>query len=251
VFVLGQGNTNRLPRLSSEMIAVEYAPFTELFPQSLAIVHSVSMNRVRGMSGCGCSDETESLERATLWLLLAINGVMFLVEASAGWWSESTGLLADSLDMFADALVYGIALYAVGQSSDLQSRSAKVSGWLQITLGVGVFVEVVRRFVFGSQPVSIVMIAVGATALAANVACLMLLAKHRKGGVHMRASWIFSTNDVIANIGVIASGALVMYFGSRVPDLIVGAIVSALVVFGGYRILLEVGKESTKQSRER
>ena len=148
--------------------------------------------------------------------------------------------------MFADASIYGIALYAVGRSSDLQSESAKVSGWLQITLGIGVLVEVVRRFVFGSQPVSTMMMAVGATALAANVSCLLLLAKHRKGGIHMRASWIFSTNDVIANIGVIASGALVMYFGSRIPDLLVGAIVSSLVVFGGYRILLEVGKERTK-----
>jgi Co/Zn/Cd efflux system component len=202
------------------------------------------------MTGCGCSEETERIERFTLWILLAINGLMFLVEAVAGWWGESTGLLADSLDMFADASVYGIALYAVGRSPDLQSRSATVSGWLQITLGIGVLVEVVRRIVFGSEPVSVMMIAVGATALAANISCLLLLAKHRKGGVHMRASWIFSSNDVIANIGVILSGAFVMYFESRIPDLIVGTIVSAFVLSGGYRILVEAGKERASATNE-
>jgi Co/Zn/Cd efflux system component len=128
----------------------------------------------------------------------------------------------------------------------LQSKSAKVSGWLQITLGIGVLLEVVRRFVFGSDPVSAAMMAVGATALTANIACLLLLAKHRKGGIHMRASWIFSTNDVIANIGVIVSGVLVMYFASRIPDLIVGAIVSVVVILGGRKILLETGTEKNQ-----
>ncbi len=162
---------------------------------------------------------------------------MFLAEFVAGWYAESTGLLADSLDMFADASVYGIALYAVGRSPGLQSRSARISGYLQITLGIGVLVEVVRRFILGSEPVSLVMMSVGGVALAANIICLLLLSPHRDGGVHMRASWIFSTNDVIANIGVIISGLLVMLSGNRLPDLIIGTLVSALVVNGGRRIL--------------
>ena len=194
------------------------------------------------MSCCSCHEDTANVERATLWKLLLINGVMFLAEALAGWWGESTGLLADSLDMFADASVYGIALFAVGRSHDLQLRSAIASGLMQIALGLGVLFEVVRRFVFGSEPVSTLMIAVGVTALVANVSCLLLLAKHRKGGIHMRASWIFSTNDVIANVGVIVSGALVMYFNSRFPDLLIGTVVSLFVLAGGYRILRESAK---------
>lgn len=191
------------------------------------------------MSCCDCSAQAADLERKTLWTLLLINGVMFMVEGAAGWWGESTGLLADSIDMFADATVYGIALYAVGRSARIQSRSAVASGFMQITLGIGVLLEVARRFVFGSEPVSTLMMVIGGAALAANVSCLMLLAKHRTGGIHMRASWIFSTNDVIANIGVIVSGALVLYFNSRYPDLIIGTLVSGFVLFGGIRILRE------------
>jgi cation diffusion facilitator family transporter len=192
------------------------------------------------MSECGCElEEAAELERRTLRSLLTINGVMFVVEAVAGWWGESTGLLADSLDMFADASVYGVALYAVGRSRRLQANAATASGVVQITLGFGILFEVVRRFLYGSDPLSMPMIGVGALALVANVSCLLLLAKHREGGIHMRASWIFSTNDVIANLGVIISGGLVMYLGSRLPDLIIGALISVVVVRGGVQILRE------------
>ena len=196
------------------------------------------------MNACGCGDDLEHLERQTLWLLLVINGVMFVIEAAIGWIAESTGLLADSIDMLADAIVYGMSLYAVGRSGALQSRAASASGWVQIALGIGVVVEVLRRLLLGSDPVSILMIAIGTIALVANVFCLMLLAKHRSGGIHMRASWIFSTNDVIANAGVILSGCLVLLLGSRIPDLVVGALVSAIVIRGGLLILKEAARET-------
>jgi len=190
------------------------------------------------MAECGCrSEQAEKFERKTLIILLAINGLMFFVEIILGWLAGSAGLIADSLDMLADAGVYGISLYAVGRSIHLQAKAASVSGVLQIILGVGVFAEVLRRLVFGSEPESILMIAVGAAALIANVVCLMLISQHREAGIHMRASWIFSTNDVIANLGVIISGVLVWLIGSRFPDLIVGAIISVVIVQGGIKIL--------------
>lgn len=191
------------------------------------------------MTECGCQDDADNLERKTLWMLLAINGVMFIAEAIIGWLAESTGLLADSLDMLADAMVYSTALYAVGRSTMLKHRAASVSGWIQIGLGIGVIIEVIRRLVMGSEPVSVLMIVTGIIAFGANFTCLILLAKHRSGEVHMRASWIFSTNDVIANAGVVLSGLLVMWSGSRIPDLVIGAVVSVVVIRGGSLILQE------------
>lgn len=192
------------------------------------------------MSDCGCgSDQAEKLEQKTLIVLSAINAVMFLAELILGWLAESTGLIADSIDMLADAGVYGLSLYAVGKGIQRQARAASISGVLQIILGVGVLLEVLRRFLFGSEPESLLMMAVGSVALVANLYCLMLISRHRDAGVHMRASWIFSTNDVIANLGVIVSGGLVWLIGSRYPDLVVGAIISAVVVGGGIKILNE------------
>jgi cation diffusion facilitator family transporter len=201
------------------------------------------------MAECGCEPgQAEKLERLTLWWLLAINGLMFAGEALAGWWGESAGLLADSLDMLADATVYGVALYAVGRSRRLQAHAANASGMMQIALGLGVLLEVVRRFVAGSEPVSMLMMGVGGIALLANVSCLVLIARHRQGGVHMRASWIFSANDVIANCGVILSGGLVMWLDSRYPDLIIGAAIAVLVVRGGVRILREASEARQDQT---
>lgn len=190
------------------------------------------------MADCGCDIEIQDRsQRQVLVILLLINGVMFLAEFGAGWFAESTGLIADSLDMLADAMVYAISFVAVGRSPGLKARSALLSGVFQVTLALGVAAEVVRRFVTGSDPVSTFMMVVGGIALLANLVCLMLLHKHRHGEVHMQASWIFSANDVLANLGVILAGGLVYLTASRYPDLVIGLIIALLVLRGGIRIL--------------
>jgi len=176
-------------------------------------------------------------ESAILKWLLLINGVMFVVELSLGWLAQSTGLIADSLDMFADAAVYGVALYAVGHSARMKLRAAHLSGWLQLLLALGALGEVMRRFIFGSEPVSALMMGIGALALAANVACLILIHSQRDRGAHMKASWIFSANDVIANLGVMLAGLLVAWTGSHYPDLVIGLVIGLIVLNGARRIL--------------
>ncbi|MAD70739.1 MAG: sodium:proton antiporter [Alcanivorax sp.] len=176
-------------------------------------------------------------ESGTLRWLLGINAVLFVVEMTAGLIAQSTGLIGESLDNFADAAVYGLALYAVGHSVKMQLRAAHLAGVLQLILAVGVLIEVVRRFVFGSEPESMVMVAIAFVALIANTSCLLLIAKHREGGAHMKASWIFSANDVVINLGVITAGALVAWTGSNYPDLIIGTIAGLVVLNGARRIL--------------
>ena len=184
------------------------------------------------------SANTANLKEGTIlkWLL-AINATMFVVELLVGWSAQSAGLIADSLDMFADAAVYGVALYAVGHSAQRKLHAAHFSGWLQVVLALGALSEVLRRFIFGSEPDSILMMSFGLVALAANVTCLMLIAKSKDDGAHMKASWIFSANDVVANVGVILAGVLVAATGSRYPDLVIGLIIAIIVFIGAQRIL--------------
>jgi len=190
------------------------------------------------MPECECGIEADNREqRNVLLLLLLINAVMFGVELILGIVAQSTGLIADSMDMFADAMVYGVALYAVGRAVQNKTDAAKLSGILQCILGLLVMVDVGRRVLFGSEPDSQLMIGVGLLALVANVLCLLLISKHRKGEIHMRASWIFSINDLIANAGVIVSGLLVGFFASSVPDLLIGSVISIVVLKGGYSII--------------
>lgn len=180
---------------------------------------------------------TDQAEMKALYWLLGINGVMFFVEIIFGIVAQSTGLIADSLDMLADALVYGISLCAVGKSIAAKNMAARTSGWLQLLLAGGSLFEVIRRFFMGSEPMSTLMIVISLIALCANVFCLWLISKHRDGGNHMKASWIFSSNDVIANTGVIISGALVALTHSRYPDLVIGLVITVVVANGAFRIL--------------
>ena len=196
------------------------------------------------MSGCGCEVEIkDQSQRQVLYWLLGINATMFVIEMGIGLFADSTALIADSLDMLADAVVYGIALYAIGKSLLHKANAARISGFFQMALGLLIIIDIVRRSIYGSEPVSGLMMAMGAVALVANVICLVIIRKQRNEEVHMRASWIFSANDVIANLGVIFAGVLVFWLDSRWPDLVIGVIVSCVVLRGAKMILEDAGNE--------
>lgn len=199
------------------------------------------------MADCDCEIEIESREQTrVLWILLSINAAMFGAELTTGIIAESTGLIADSLDMLADATVYAIGLFAVGKAASTKIRAALMSGIFQILLASGVAIEVGRRLLFGSEPDALFMIGVSIVALAANVVCLALISKHKGGEVHMRASWIFSKNDVIANVGVITAGILVHVLATPLPDLVIGALISFIVLRGGFAIVADARREKRR-----
>ena len=190
------------------------------------------------MSGCGCEVEIkDASQKRVLYWLLGINATMFFVEMTVGILADSTALIADSMDMLADAVVYGIGIYAVGKSILHKAKAAQISGYFQLLLGVIILIDITRRLFLGSEPISSLMIGMGFIALIANVACLVIIRNHKNDEVHMRASWIFSANDVIANVGVILAGVLVTWTGSSYPDLVIGFIIGAIVLNGAWRIL--------------
>jgi len=182
--------------------------------------------------------ESTDVQSSLLWKVLIINFGFFLIEIVTGLISRSMGLVADSLDMLADALVYGLSLFAVGSTVIMKRRIAGISGYFQLTLAVVGFVEVVRRF-FGYEEVPDfkLMIIVSVFALIANAICLYLLQKSKSQEAHMRASMIFTSNDVIINLGVMIAGTLVYILESKYPDLIIGGIVFVLVTRGAFSIL--------------
>lgn len=179
----------------------------------------------------------DAAEAKVLWVLLGINALMFVIEVIAGWWAESAGLVADAADMLADAAVYGVALYAVGRDARHKLSAARFAGWLQLALALFALSETGRRVITDSSPGEVAMIGVSLFALAANVWCLVLISGHRHKGVHMRASYIFSANDVLANLGVIVAGILVYWTSSPLPDWIIGLLIGTMVLIGSIRIL--------------
>jgi len=189
------------------------------------------------------TDQTIFAENANqkklLWTVLAINFIFFLIEITTGLIAKSMGLVADSLDMLADSFVYGISLFAVGGTLIRKKRIAKLAGYFQIVLAIIGFGEVLRRFFDAEKlPDFSTMIIISIFALLANGICLYLLQKSKsKEEAHMKASMIFTSNDVLINLGVILAGILVHWFQSNQPDLIIGTIVFILVIQGAFRIL--------------
>jgi Co/Zn/Cd efflux system component len=135
-----------------------------------------------------------------------------------------------------------LSLWAVGSTVFRKKKVARLSGYFQLTLALIGIIEVIRRFlIFEEMPDYRVMIGVSIFALIANSICLYLLQKSKSSEAHMKASMIFTSNDVIINTGVILAGLLVLITNSKYPDLVIGAVVFLIVVRGALRIL-KLGK---------
>lgn len=182
--------------------------------------------------------EDQSKQKRILWWVLGINFSFFVIEMTTGWISGSMGLIADSLDMLADSIVYALSLFAVGGAVSRKKKVAKFSGYFQMFLATLGFVEVLRRFLMSSEtPLFQWMIIISFLALAGNLISLWLINKAKSNEVHMQASAIFTSNDIIVNGGVILAGVLVYFLGSKWPDLIIGGIVFTFVMRGAIKIL--------------
>jgi Co/Zn/Cd efflux system component len=193
------------------------------------------------MSECAHHESAEALangaRRRTLYIVLGINGVMFVAEFSAGILADSRALIADSADNLGDALVFGMSLFVVGRSLRWLAGAAFIKGLIQLAFGIGVAVSIVLGILGDPEPIGLAMVGVAAIALGANLACFSLLLKHRGEDINMRSVWLCARNDVIGNIAVIVSGALVMLLGSYWPDIAVAALVAAVFLHTAYVVL--------------
>ncbi len=180
----------------------------------------------------------EAAERRGLVLALGVNATLLVVELVAGLIAGSLGLLADALDMGADASVYAVALLAVGGAASRKLRVARWSGGLQLALAALGLAEVLRRFLgTESLPDPAVMVVVSVLALLGNAVTLVVLHRIRSQDPHIRASWIFTANDVVVNMLVIVAAVAVAVLDSAIPDLVVGLVIFGVVANGARRIL--------------
>lgn len=163
-----------------------------------------------------------------LWIVLAINALMFLVEGWAGVLAHSTSLLADALDMLGDALVYGFSLFVLARSARWQAGAALAKGGFMLAFGLGVLGEAFYKVFHPVMPSVEAMGVVGGIALAANLVCFFLLYRHRGDNLNMNSTWLCSRNDLIANVGVLLAAGGSHLLASRWPDIIVGCIIASL-----------------------
>ena len=193
---------------------------------------------------CGIElEHADRHERRILIIVLLINAAMFVAEFSAGLLGGSTALLADSLDMLADALVYALGLFALGRATHWRARAALTSGTFQLLLGVGVAGEALWKTLADGLPDAATMGLFGALALLANTACFLLLARFRDGDINLRATWICSRNDMLGNIGVLVAAGMVAWLDTPIPDIVIGLLIAVVVIRSALRIVVEARLE--------
>ena len=180
-------------------------------------------------TGKTCEIEAlRSRQSATLKIVLGINAVMFVVELAAGLLASSVSLVADSLDMLGDALVYGFSLYVVARGVRMKAISALIKGSILAAFGLFVLGQAIYKMTVPQVPVFEAIGAVGVLALAANSLCLALLWRHRADDINMSSVWLCSRNDIIANVSVLFAAFGVWLSGSGWPDILVGVALSVL-----------------------
>ena len=199
------------------------------------------------MSCCqdkGC--EVEALQKSqskVLWTVLSINGGMFAVELVMGLLVGSVALLADSLDMLGDTLVYGFSIFAIGRAAHWRARSALLKGGIMAVFGLGVLGQAVYKLFVPETPAAALMGITALVALAANGVCLYLLARHRGDDINMRSTWLCSRNDIVANTGVILAAGATALTHSMWPDLLISLVIVAVFLRSAYTVLTESWRE--------
>ncbi len=195
---------------------------------------------------CDFRSDIPERQRRILRIVLWINAVMFVVELVAALASHSTALLADSVDMLGDAIVYAVSLYVLGRGVVWQARAALLKGGIMAAFGAGVLAEVGVKIARGLVPAADVMTGVGALALVANASVLVFLWRRRGDDINMRSAWMCSRNDVIANASVLLAAGGVALTGSAWPDILVGLAIALMFGTSAVQVLRDARRESIR-----
>lgn len=203
------------------------------------------------MSGSCCStgkkfDGMDPKYKQILWIVIAINASMFVVEMLGGALSGSQALKADALDFLGDALTYGLSLWAIGKSVNVRTNAALVKGISLLLMGAWVLATTLYQFVILDTPIAPVMGSIAVLALLANVSSVLLLMRYKDGDANVRSVWICSRNDAISNVLVIAASVAVFVTASAWPDLIVAVIMAFIFTRSAVQIIRQALVERRK-----
>lgn len=200
------------------------------------------------MSNC-CHDKGSGLEAlrnrqsTILKIVLVINAAMFIVELTAGLLANSVSLIADSLDMLGDALVYGFSLYVVAQDARIKAISALFKSGIMALFGLFVLGQAIYRIIVPQVPAYETIGIIGLLVLAANSLCLFLLWRHRDDDINMNSVWLCSRNDIAANVSALFAAVGVWLTASAWPDILIGLALAAIFLYSALFVLRNATNE--------
>ena len=198
-------------------------------------------------SGCNSNTLITPRYRKILWVALAINAAMFIVEVVGGFNANSVSLMADAIDFFGDAMNYAISLLVLSMSLMWRARAAFLKGITMGLFGLFVLASAIWSFIHGKVPEPYTMGLIGMLALVANVSVAFMLYAYREGDANMRSVWLCSRNDAIGNLAVILAAVGVFGSGSSWPDLLVALIMAGL----GLSASIQVSRQAIEELKHK
>ena len=189
--------------------------------------------------------QSSEQQRRVLLQVFGLNVLLSSGLAIAGFFADSSGLIANALDNASDSTVYAISYFAVGRSARRKTIAASISGGMLLALAIAVVIDAIRRFFVGAEPVSLVMVAMSIAAAGINLWSLRLLRQLQLTDVNLRAAETFSINDFVSNIGVVIAAGLVAWTGRYWPDVVVGLAIAVVVGKGGIDILRDARRSAS------
>jgi Co/Zn/Cd efflux system component len=230
-----------------EKFGQAYRDYAQRVPRWL-IIRGELLKMDDANKACGCSgdpkfDGVDPAYKRILWVVIAINAIMFIVEMSAGKLAGSQALQADALDFLGDSLTYGLSLAVIGMSLKARSMAALLKGVSLLLMGLWVFGSTVYQVLILGVPEAQIMGVIGLLALAANLASVFLLMRYKDGDANVRSVWLCSRNDAIGNVAVMIASVAVWFTMSAWPDLIVAAIMAGLFLRSAQLILIQAWQE--------
>lgn len=178
-----------------------------------------------------------------LWLVIALNATMFLVEMAAGHLARSQALQADALDFLGDAMTYGISLAVIGSTIQVRTNAALVKGASLLLMGLWVLGSTIYRVFYVGIPEAEIMGAIGLLALLTNLTSVLLLIRYKDGDANVRSVWLCSRNDAIGNVAVMLAALGVWGTASGWPDLVVAIIMAGLFLSSAFQIMRQALEE--------
>lgn len=191
----------------------------------------------------GHEHETITRDRKILWIVLALNFAMFIVEIWQGLAANSTSLLADSMDFLSDSFSYGVTIYVLARPLKMRAHASLLKASLMLLLAAGALGQGAHNLIHQQTPEYLTMGWVGALALMVNVSSAMLLYRSRGRDSNMRSVWLCSRNDAFANVAIMLAAALIFFTGSLWPDLVVALFIAGLEGTSALKIIAQARKE--------
>lgn len=194
-------------------------------------------------------DSTDPRYRRILWIALALNFAMFIVELAAGMASGSVSLLADAIDFFGDAANYAVSLAVLSMALVIRAKAALFKAACMLGFGLFVLGKAVWSARAGVPPEALTMGIVGFIALCVNVGVAALLYAYRNGDANMQSVWLCSRNDALSNIAVILAAFGVFGTASVWPDVLVASLMGVLAISSAFTVFRKARYELQGLSR--